>query len=134
MASGAKTPVPGDAGALAFAAVALAGADVDVAAIACYTRTGRTARMLSRLRPRVPIFAYSPDPPIVARLALVHGVVARECVAPSDTSARLGLMAWLLGESEGLPPGAAVVLVASTAEPGSGPNLLEVHRLPDVGT
>jgi hypothetical protein len=39
-------------------------------------------------------------------------------------------MAWLVGEDAALPAGSAIVLVASTAEPGSGPNLLEVHRLP----
>jgi hypothetical protein len=39
------------------------------------------------------------------------------------------MMAWLTGEDPSLPDGAAVVLVASTAEPGTGPNLLEVHRV-----
>jgi hypothetical protein len=60
----------------------------------------------------------------------VSGVVAHTAVSPPDTPARLGLMAWLLTEADDLPAGSAVVLVASTAEPGSGPNLLEVHRLP----
>ena len=118
-----------DADALAFAAVALAGADADVEAIACYTRTGRTARILSSLRPRVPILAYSPDPRVHRRLALVHGVTARPCLPPPEVSGRLGLMAWLTGEDPSLAHGAAVVLVASTAEPGTGPNLLEVHRV-----
>ena len=118
-----------DADALAYAAVALAGADREIEAIACYTRSGRTARILSSLRPRVPILAYSPDPRVHRRLALVHGVVPRACVPPSDVSGRLGLMAWLTGEDPLLADGAAVVLVASTAEPGTGPNLLEVHRV-----
>jgi pyruvate kinase len=130
LASGAPPPVESDAGALAYAAVTLAGAEPDVAAIACYTRTGRTARLLAALRPRVPIYAYSPDPAVVARLAIVHGVVGRTCVAETDTADRLGLMAWLLRESRMVAAGRAVVLVASTAEPGSGPNLLEVHRIP----
>jgi hypothetical protein len=38
-------------------------------------------------------------------------------------------MAQLISETGTLPTGAAVVLVASTAEPGSGPNLLEIHRV-----
>jgi pyruvate kinase len=129
LAAGAASPGEGDAGALAYAAVALARADLDIAAIACYTRTGRTARVLSSLRPRVPIIAFSPDGAVVERLALLHGVTARSCVPPSDTAARLGLMAWLLRESEFVPAGSAVVLVASTAAAGSGPNLLEVHRV-----
>ncbi len=128
--SGAPHPADGDAGALAYAAVALTRADPDISAIACYTRSGRTARLLATLRPTVPIYAFSPDPAVVARLALVHGVVPQTCVPPTDTAARLGLMAWLMAESDAVPPGAAVVLVASTAAIGTGPNLLEVHRLP----
>ncbi len=110
--------------------MALTSADGDVSAIACYTRTGRTARILSALRPRVPIHAFSPDPAVVARLALVHGVRARPCVPPGDMGERLGLLAWLIGEDRSLEPDTAVVLVASTARPGSGPNLLEIHRVP----
>jgi pyruvate kinase len=124
-------PRPGsDASALAYAASTVASSEPDVSAIACYTRSGRTARMISALRPRVPILAFSPDPAVVRRLALVHGVRARPCVPPPDSDGRLGLMAWLLGEDTSLPPGSAVVLVASTTTPGSGPNLLEVHRIP----
>ena len=130
MAGGAPARADTDAGALAFAASALATAESDVAAIACYTRTGRTARILSALRPRVPILAFSPDRGVVAQLSLVHGVEARGCVPPDEVTGRLGLMAWLLGEHPALPAGAAVVLVASTATPGTGPNILEVHRIP----
>jgi len=127
---GAPPPVETDAGALAYAAVALASADPAIAGIACYTRTGRTARILSSLRPGVPVIAFAPDAAVVRRLALIHGVIPRGCVPPDDVPGRLALMAWLLGEAALLPPGSAAVLVASTAEPGSGPNLLEVHRVP----
>jgi pyruvate kinase len=130
LAVGASRPIEGDAGALAFAAVKLADAEATVAGIACYTRTGRTARILSSLRPRVPVFAFSPDQRVVDRLALVHGVVPAGCSPPADTASRLGLMARLLAQSGAIPAGSAVVLVASTADPGTGPNLLEVHRLP----
>lgn len=129
LARGAPAQADTDADALAYAATALAAADREVAAIACYTRSGRTARMLSALRPRVPVFAFSPDAAVVAQLALVHGVRPRRCVPPEEMEGRLALMAWLLAEDSGLPAGAAVVLVASTARPGSGPNVLEVHRL-----
>jgi pyruvate kinase len=131
LAIGAPPQVETDAGALAYAAVALASAERDIVGIACYTRTGRTARIISSLRPRVPILAFSPDPAVVRRLALVHGVVARGCVPPAEASGRLALMAWLLGEAHLAPAGSPVVLVASTAEPGTGPNVLEVHRVPD---
>ncbi|HSW42918.1 MAG TPA: pyruvate kinase [Patescibacteria group bacterium] len=122
--------VRGDAAALAYAAVAIARADPEIVAISCYTRTGRAAQDLAALRPRVPIIAFSPDPRVVAALGIVHGVVARTCVPPPDGEERLDLMAWLLAELQVIHPGSAVVLVASSTEPESGPNLLEVHRLP----
>ena len=128
--AGAPPSSDTDAGALAYAAVALANAQAAIAGIACYTRTGSTARILASLRPRVPIFAFSPEPAVVTRLAVVNGVVGRTCVSETETQDRLALMAWLLGESKSIPAGAAVVLVASTAAAGSGPNLLEVHRMP----
>jgi pyruvate kinase len=130
LAQGAPPASDTDARALAYAAVALSAAENGIAGIACYTRTGSTARILASLRPRVPIFAFSPDPAVLTKLAHVHGVVARTCVPATGTADRLGLMAWLLGESRSMPAGAAVVLVASTAAAGSGPNLLEVHRIP----
>ena len=130
LAAGAPPHPDSDASALAYAAAAVAATEHDVVAIACYTRTGRTARMIAALRPRVPVLAFSPSPAVLRRLALVHGVEPRACVPPPDSAGRLGLMAWLVGEDEGLPAGSAVVLVASTATPGSGPNLLELHRTP----
>ena len=123
--------VTGDSAVLAYAAVAIARADPEIAAIACYTRTGRAARELATLRPGVPIIAFSPDPRVVSSLGIVHGVAARPCLPPPDDGARLGLMAWLLAELEVIHPGSAVVLVASSGDPEAGPNLLEVHRLPE---
>jgi pyruvate kinase len=131
IAVGGHPAVASDAAALAYAAVALATAENEIAGIACYTRTGRTARALAALRPPVTVHAFSPDPAVVRRLALVHGVQAVGCVPPEDAGGRLGLMAWLLAESGSVPAGSPVVLVASTAEPGTGPNVLEVHRVPD---
>ena len=128
LAPGRQPTADTDADALAYAAVAVAGADPEVAAVACYTRTGRTARLLSSLRPRVPILGFSPDPVVVAELALVQGVQARPCEAPT-ADARLALLSARIQAEAELRSGSAVVLVASTAAPGSGPNLLEVVRV-----
>ncbi len=129
LAAGAPPQTTTDAGALAYAAAAVASSNPSVTAIACYTRTGQTARVLAALRPSVPILAFSPDATVIRRLALIHGVDPRPCVPPAETTERLGLMAWLLSEEASLAPGSAVVLVASTATPGTGPNLLEMHRI-----
>jgi pyruvate kinase len=127
--TGRMSRPPGtDTGALAYAAVTLAAAQRGIAAIACYTRTGRTARLLSSLRPRVPVIAFTPDPEVVLRLALINGVVPRLSVV-LDGSDRLGGLKRLLGEVRLVGDGGTVVLVSSTATPGSAPNLLGVQHV-----
>jgi pyruvate kinase len=125
---GMSRPPGTDAEALAYAAVALTSAHTGVQAIGCYTRSGRTARILSSLRPRVPVIAFSPDPDVVSGLSLVHAVVPRLCAA-LDESDRIGQLDRLLGETRLVADGTTVVLVSSTATPGSAPNLLGVHRV-----
>jgi pyruvate kinase len=125
-------PTEGDAGGVAYAASTLAATDPAVAGIACSTRTGRTARQLAALRPAVPIFAFTDDEAVARRLALIHGVVARVSAPSSGDDGLFGAIVRQLREFALVPPGRSVVLVASTAQPGTGPNLLEVHRVPEA--
>jgi pyruvate kinase len=127
LADGMTRPPDTITGSLAYAAVALTRTDPSIAAIGCYTRTGRTARILSSLRPHVPILAFSPDPDVVNRLALVHGVVARRSDALHPDADRLERLGGLV-ELAGVAPGAMVVLVSSSASPGSGPTRIGIHR------
>jgi pyruvate kinase len=46
-------------------------------AIAAFTLSGTTARLLSHFRPQVPVIAFSPNQPVRRRLALLWGVVPR---------------------------------------------------------
>jgi pyruvate kinase len=46
----------------------------NVAAIVAFSQTGRTAHLLSQDRPRVPIYAFTPNPATYQRLALWWGV------------------------------------------------------------
>ncbi|MBA2632894.1 MAG: hypothetical protein H0U86_07855, partial [Chloroflexi bacterium] len=88
LAAGAAPRADTDADALAYAASALAAADRDVVAIACYTRTGRTARIIAALRPRVPILAYSPEPAVRRGCQLAGGI--RGGAGGLHRSARVG--------------------------------------------
>ena len=128
--SGARELPGTDTGALTHAAVALARAEDDVAGIACYTRSGWTARMLAALRPPVPVLAFTPNERVVSNLALVHGVRARSCADADVGAGGLELLSRLLAHEPAVPPGAAVVLVASTAQPDTGPNAIEMYRVP----
>jgi pyruvate kinase len=120
LAGGMTRPPTTDTGALAFAATAMVRAHGSVTAIACYTRTGRTAQILSALRPGVPVIAYSPDPTVVSRLALVNGVVPHLSVALEETD-RVERLDELLRDSRLAEEGASVIVVGSTAT--SGPRL-----------
>jgi pyruvate kinase len=70
--------------------VALAGAanelasDRDVEAIAVFTVSGRTARLMSKSRPRVSILAFTPDAKTYQRLPLLWGVTPY-LIPPADT-------------------------------------------------
>jgi pyruvate kinase len=130
LAQGSRNLPGSDAGALTHAAVALARAEDDVAAIACYTRSGWTARMLAAFRPPVPVLAFTPHERVVSQLALVHGAHARSCVDADVAAGGLELLGRLVAQEPSLPSGAAVVLVASTAQPDTGPNAIEMYRVP----
>ena len=111
-----------------YAAVALTSAHTGIEAIGCYTRTGRTAGILSSLRPHVPVIAFSPEPDVVAGLSLVNAVIPRLCSALGESD-RIGELDRLLVETRLVAAGTTVVLVSSTATPGAAPNLLGVHRM-----
>jgi pyruvate kinase len=62
-----------DAIAVSRAALALA-RDTDVAAICVFTRSGKTALIMSKTRPKVPILAFTPDVRTYRRLGVYWGV------------------------------------------------------------
>jgi pyruvate kinase len=62
-----------DAASMARAAQALAG-DKNVTAVACFTTQGQTAWLMSKIRPRVPIMAFTPNIETNRRLAFLWGV------------------------------------------------------------
>ena len=75
-----------------------------------------------------------PTPEVVARLALVNAVIPRQCVSLEESD-RIGQLLRVLGESRLVPEGTPVVLVSSTATPGSAPNFLAFSvssRLADI--
>ena len=58
---------------MARAAQALAN-DKNVTAVACFTTQGQTAWLMSKIRPRAPILAFTPDQETYQRLAFLWGV------------------------------------------------------------
>ena len=62
-----------DAASMARAAQSLAN-DKNVTAVACFTMQGQTAWLMSKIRPRVPIMAFTPERTSYHRLAFLWGV------------------------------------------------------------
>jgi pyruvate kinase len=62
-----------DAASMARAAQSLAN-DKNVTAVACFTTRGQTAWLMSKIRPRVPIMAFTPNRETSYRLAFMWGV------------------------------------------------------------
>jgi pyruvate kinase len=102
----------------------------DASAIVAMTRGGKTARLLSALRPRVPIFAATDQPEIARRLALAWGVVpvvADLGGGVSEASSRIGQVLVSRGE---IPPESTIVVVSITPDLARGPsNVLKVQRV-----
>ncbi|HWC31668.1 MAG TPA: pyruvate kinase [Actinomycetota bacterium] len=116
-----------DAHAVAEAAAEIA-RDGAAVAIACFTRTGTTARLLSAARPRVPILTLAPDERVLRRVVLYHGVVPRPSSTPADTDEMIELLDRGLRETAVAASGERVVLVASSPFGHAHTNLLKLHH------
>jgi pyruvate kinase len=111
------------------AAVALA-ASVQAAAIVVFTREGASALRMSKERARAPVLAYAPYPAVTRRLAMAWGVRPRRLPGGRTTDARIEGVTRRLREEEGLPAGAAVVLVMGGAhDPAGTTSLIKLLRL-----
>lgn len=62
-----------DAASMARAAQALAN-DKNVTAVACFTMQGQTAWLMSKIRPRVPVMSFTPNPETARRMAFMWGI------------------------------------------------------------
>jgi pyruvate kinase len=116
------------------AAIAHAAADVvarhpDVVAIACYTRSGGTPRLLARERPRVPIFVLVPDRRVRRRLCVIWGIQPLPADLPRDTDEMIERMDRALVGRSLAKDGQAVVMVAPAPLGRAHTNLLKIHRL-----
>jgi pyruvate kinase len=59
--------------------VAHAAQDLEMKAIAVYTESGTTARLISKYRPRATIYALAVNTAVIARINLMSGVLPLSC-------------------------------------------------------
>ena len=99
-----------DADSMARAAQALAN-DKNVTAIACFTMQGQTAWLISKIRPRVPIMAFTPKLETWRRMAFLWGVNPQQVPFANSLEEMLGFVDTALMRSEVVQSGEQVVLV-----------------------
>jgi len=119
-------------GAITLAAAQI-GAQLDVKMLVTFTQGGDSARRMSRLRSKIPLLAFTPEPVVRSQLALSWGVETFLIphVKHTDQMARQVDLV-LLAEGR-LQRGDLVIIVAGSPPgiPGST-NALRVHRMGDA--
>ncbi|HXF27270.1 MAG TPA: pyruvate kinase [Bryobacteraceae bacterium] len=114
--------------AAAYQAAGMAG----VAAIAVFTSSGLSARLVSRFRPPVPIFAFTPSVIAARRLALSYGVHPLLVPEAHSTELMLAQVDRMVLDRGWLKPGDGVVCMAGQPTGKSGTtNMLKLHRVGD---
>ncbi|OGO08844.1 MAG: pyruvate kinase, partial [Chloroflexi bacterium RBG_13_60_9] len=115
--------------ALAHVAAELA-MDRKVAAIAVFTQLGRSARLMSKARPRAPILAFTPNPATYRRLAMFWGVIPSLVPEAESVEKMVAHVETALLESGPIHPGEQVILVSSLPMALHGPpNFLLLHTV-----
>ena len=98
--------------------------------IAVFTRTGASARLISKERPRACIVAYTPFETVYRRLALWWGVTPRRSALMGSTEE---LIAWVDGqlqEEHLAAPGEEIVIMGGMPIAGRArTNFLKLHRV-----
>jgi pyruvate kinase len=109
---------------------------LDVRAIVAYTQTGNTARLVSRLRPRAPILAFTPHEETARRINLYWGVTPVLCTPVRNLSELGAHLSRELTARGVARPGDMVVMTGGHPLPDrTGTNFLkvmEVEGAPDL--
>jgi len=105
--------------------------DLPMGAIAVFTETGNTARMISKYRPKAPIYAFTHSAPVVQRLNLYWGVHPVRC-SQAKSAEQMVTMAEQDLVSRGLiKPGDVLGVVAGTRQASGSTNLMRLHTVTD---
>jgi len=115
--------------AMCAAAASAAGA-TQAAAIATFSESGSTARLLSKQRPVAPIVVFTPHDPVLRRMALYWGVLPRMMSRVHDPDDRILVVERRLLEETLAGSGDCVVFVSGTLTGQlGGTNAMKLHRI-----
>jgi pyruvate kinase len=107
--------------------IAHAAEDLPMGAIAVFTETGNTARMISKYRPKVPIYAFTHIAPVVERMNLFWGVRPVACRQARSAEEMVTMAEQELVMRRVLKPKDILGVVAGTRQASGSTNLMRLH-------
>lgn len=107
--------------------IAHAAEDLPMGAIAIFTETGNTARMISKYRPKAPIYAFTHLTPVVQRMNLYWGVHPVRCHQARSAEQMVTIAEQSLLSRRLLKTGEVLGVVAGTRQTSGSTNLMRLH-------
>jgi pyruvate kinase len=115
---------------VALAARRIVEQDKNMQGVVCFTRSGYTAFLLSKVHPNAPIFAITPSEQVCRRLSLARSVIPMLGPLVNSSEKMLQMVDSLLVEGRHIAEGEEVVVVASLPVHAAGTtNFLKLHRV-----
>jgi pyruvate kinase len=105
--------------------------DLDLAAIAIFTETGTTARVLSKYRPDSPIFVLSPSESVTHRSMLLWGTQPIQCERFQSTDKLVEMAEDILERLGHVKQRQVVGIVAGTSTKSGATNFMRLHVIGD---
>ena len=105
--------------------------DMDLAAIAIFTESGNTARLLSKYRPDAPIYALSPFESVVNRAMMLWGTLPILVNRFDGTDKLVEVAEKVLQGSGFVKPNQVLGIVAGTATKTGATNFMRLHLVGD---
>jgi len=109
--------------------IAHAAEDLPMGAIAVFTETGNTARMISKYRPQAPIFAFTPNPTVAQRTNLYWGAHPIKCAPGLSSEHMVQVAEKELLKRMLLKPNDVLGVVAGTRQSSGSTNFMRLHTV-----
>ncbi len=107
--------------------VAHAAEDLKMRAIAVYTETGTTARLVSKYRPKAPVYAFAHRKPVCNRCNLFWGVFPVTCKHVRSAEEMVRQAEGELLRRELVRPGEVLAVISGTRGASGSTNLMRLH-------
>src|SRR5262249_48136400 len=101
--------------------------DLEMKAIAVFTETGTTARLISKYRPKAPIYAFAATSTVCARLNLMWGVSPLACGMTPNAEEMVHNAERTLLKMHAVQPGDVIAVVAGTRSSSGSTNFMRLH-------